>query len=171
MSDAEFSRVMDVRQVKGKAIRLEASEAERKALATRFALVAVERLEADLILSVSGRAISAKGNISAQIVQPCAISGEDLPVTIAEPAIFRFVPETIRMPGDEEIELDADACDEVEYSGTQIDLGEAVAQSLGLAIDPYLAGPQAEAARRRAGLLDEGDAGPFAALKALRKEF
>ena len=49
------------------------------------------------------------------------------------------------------------------------DLGEAVAQDLALAIDPYAVGPGAERARKEAGLLDEAAAGPFAALEALKK--
>ena len=43
----------------------------------------------------------------------------------------------------------ADECDEIGYSGTIFDIGEAVAQSLALAIDPFATGPQAEAARHR----------------------
>ena len=50
-----------------------------------------------------------------------------------------------------------------------IDPGEAVAQSLALAIDPFAEGPGAEEARRRAGILSESAAGPFAALAALKK--
>ena len=48
-------------------------------------------------------------------------------------------------------------------------LGEAVAQSLALAIDPYLEGPGAEEVRK-AGLLSQGESNPFAALKGLLKE-
>ncbi len=49
------------------------------------------------------------------------------------------------------------------------DLGEAVAQSLALAIDPYAVGPSAEQARKDAGLGDEAASGPFAALAGLKK--
>ena len=70
-----------------------------------------------------------------------------------EPVTFRFVPRTRRHTPDEEIELDADDCDEIEYAGSHFDLGEAVAQSLALAIDPFLDGPEAEEARRKVGLL------------------
>ena len=52
----------------------------------------------------------------------------------------------------------------------QLDVGEAVAQSLALAIDPFAVGPDAERARQQAGLLDEGQAGPFAALAALKRD-
>ena len=53
--------------------------------------------------------------------------------------------------------------------GTAFDLGEAVAQSFGLAIDPYAAGPEADSVRREAGIVDEdAPSGPFAALAALK---
>ena len=45
---------------------------------------------------------------------------------------------------DEEVELEADDCDEIEFDGTQFDLGEALAQSLALAIDPFLTGNPVE---------------------------
>jgi len=66
------------------------------------------------------------------------------------------------------VELDAEDLDEIEYEGSSFDLGEAVAQSLALAIDPFATGPGAEEARRRAGLMGEGEAGPFAALKGMK---
>lgn len=169
MSAPEFSRPVDVRQAEGLVQNLVASEPERKALAQRFALVSIDSLTADLALSRKDRTVSAEGRLHAAIVQSCAVSGEDLPVTIDEPLAFRFVPEASHEPGDEEVELDAEDCDEIDYSGSHIDLGEAVAQSLALAIDPYAEGPQAEEARRKAGLLDEGGSGPFAALAALKK--
>jgi hypothetical protein len=50
------------------------------------------------------------------------------------------------------------------------DLGEAVAQTLGLAIDPYAEGPNADAARKAAGIVAEGEQdGPMAALLAALK--
>jgi hypothetical protein len=68
---------------------------------------------------------------------------------------------------DEEIELEADDCDEIEFAGEMFDLGEAVAQSLGLAIDPYAEGPDADAARTAAGIVQEGEVrGPLADLLA-----
>ena len=170
MSTPEFSRPIDVRQAEGKAAHLEASEAERRALAARFDLVAIERLEADITLDRKDRVVEAQGTLSADIVQSCAVSAEDLSVAVREKVRFRFVPEARHATPDEEVELDADDCDEIEYAGSQFDLGEAVAQSLALAIDPFLTGPQADETRRRAGLLDPEATGPFAALKALKKD-
>ena len=115
----------------------------------------------------NGPIITATGRMTAAIVQSCAVSGDDLPVTIDEPLAFRFTPEGQPMTPEEEIELDEDACDEIPYSGTAFDLGEAVAQSLILAVDPYATGPNAEATRA-AGILGEAVSGPFAALAALK---
>lgn len=166
----EFARVFDVRQAEGKAVTLVANEAERTALARRFAIVRIDRLEAEIVLSRDGTAVDAKGTLVADIVQSCAVSAEDLPIAIRESLAFRFVPESGGHAPDEEIELEAGDLDEIEYVGTTFDLGEAVAQSVALEIDPFAVGPQADEARRRSGLLGEGQAGPFAALAALKKQ-
>lgn len=167
----EFSRPLDVRQAEGKQEHLEAGAAEREALAGRFGLVRIDRLMADLALetrdSAAGRIVEARGRLMADFIQSCAVSAEDLPVSVDEPLFFRFTPEAGGHRPDEEIELDADDCDEIEYAGAHIDLGEAVAQSLALAIDPFLTGPQADEARRAAGIGTPEDSGPFAALKGL----
>ena len=166
----EFSRIIDTRSIGNDPVRLEASEAERDALAKRFGIVAIHSLNAEIALEPVKAAILATGTLNADIVQSCAISSEDLPVTIAEPLSFRFVAE--RSPGrpDEEVELDADELDEIEFSGTQFDLGEAIAQSLALAIDPFLEGPGADEFRRTSGVFGEDTANPFAALAKLKKD-
>lgn len=166
---SEFARVFDVRQAEGKAVTLVADQAERVALARRFDIVRIDRLEAEVVLHRDGPAVDAKGTLSADIVQSCAVSAEDLPVQIREPLAFRFVPASTGHTPDEEVELDAGDLDEIEFSGSTFDLGEAVAQSVALAIDPFAIGPQAEEARRKAGIVDQDASGPFAALAALKK--
>lgn len=168
MSRPELSRPIDLRQVIDKPVSIEATEDERAALAERFALVRIDRLEAQVALEVDGEAVNAKGRLRAAVVQSCAVSGDDLAVTIDEPLVVRFVPE-VEVTATE-IELEERELDEIPYSGTSFDLGEAVAQSLALAIDPYAVGPDAEQARQDAGLLDPAAAGPFAALAALKKD-
>ncbi|VWX55175.1 DUF177 domain-containing protein [Novosphingobium sp. 9U] len=164
----EFSREFDVRQCEGKAVHLDASEAERAALARRFGIVRVDRLEADVVLHRKDRTVEAVGSVRAQIVQPCAVSAEDLPVSVDEPIKVRFVPEARTYGPDEEIELSAEEFDEIDYAGSHFDLGEAVAQTLGLAIDPFLTGPEADDARKRPELNGGEDASPFSALKDLK---
>ncbi len=166
----EFTRTYDVRFLPVAPVTIFADEAERAALARRFALVRIERLEAEMTLEpVKGGGASAAGRLRAAWVQSCAVSAEDLSVEADEPIALRFVPAASGYRPDEEVELSDEDCDEIEFTAPQFDLGEAVAQSLALVIDPFLTGPDAEAARKAAGIMDEGAAGPFAALAALRK--
>jgi len=169
MSGPEFSRVIDRRHITGQPLDLVANKGERAALAKRFGLVRIDHLSARLHLACNGDVVSVQGRLTARIVQVCAVSGEDLPVAIDEPVTFRFVPES-SAPGDEEVELGEGDLDEIGYSGLNFDLGEAVAQSLALAIDPYATGPNADRARKEAGITDEAASGPFAALAALKKD-
>jgi uncharacterized metal-binding protein YceD (DUF177 family) len=160
------------RPLSGGPVVIEASPEERAALAARFGLGAVESLRAEIALEQRPRAIRATGRLTAAIQQPCAVSGEDFPVAIDEPIDLRFIEASQRAPSEAaEIELKADDCDEIEYAGEMFDLGEAVAQTLGLAIDPYAEGPDADAARKAAGIVREGEQlGPLAdLLSALKK--
>ena len=170
MTDAalpELHRMIDATRFDGKSIAIEADEAERAALARRFGLVSIASLSAKVELTPDGEAVRANGTLKASIVQSCAISGEDLPVKIEEPLALRFVPERNEAT-EEEIELTEEELDEIPFAGRSFDLGEAVAQSLALAIDPYATGPQAE--ETRASVLGNQDAsGPFAALAQLKK--
>ena len=164
----EFSRMVELRQISGAPLVLTASADECRALAARFDLVSVDRLEATLALIAEGAVVTVTGRLNAAWVQPCAISGEDLPQSASEPLSFRFVPTTAAHTPAEEVELSDEACDEIEYDGTAFDIGEAVAQSLGLAIDPFAEGPNAEAARKAAGIVDTSASGPFAGLAGLK---
>lgn len=175
MSAPELSRPIKIRPLPGDPVVVEATEAERAALARRFDLSAVESLRAEIELEEKGKAIRATGRLDAEIMQACAISAEDFSVTISEPVDLKFVPEGTLAAvesEDEEIELEADDCDEIEYSGDAFDLGEAIAQTLGLAIDPYAEGPNADAARKAAGISsDDVPSGPLAeALAALKRD-
>lgn len=165
MSAGELVRIVRLDRLPAAPVVIEASEAERAALAERFALPSIRSLSATITLAQSGEAVEARGRLAASFEQRCALTDEPFSATLDEALSLRFVP-ALAVPGEEEeIEFDSEAPDEIEYDGAAIDLGEAVAQSFGLALDPYAAGPGAEEARR---LLDDGGAsGPFAALAAL----
>jgi uncharacterized metal-binding protein YceD (DUF177 family) len=167
---SEFTRMIDLRGIGDAPLQLEASEGECAALAKRFGLVAVRRLAAEVRLLQDGAKIDAEGRLTADVIQSCAVSGEDLPVVIVEPLHLRFVPAAAAGTTDEEIELDAEELDEIGYAGSAFDLGEALAQSLALAIDPFAIGPEADRVRQAAGLGDETAQGPFAALAALKRK-
>lgn len=165
---SEFTRMIDLRHLSADPLQVTASEAECTALAARFGLVAVHSLSATVTLKADGPLVTATGQLTADVVQSCAISGDDLPARIAEQVDLRFVPARNHAGG--EVELEAGDLDEIEYTGLHFDLGEALAQTMALGIDPYAEGPGAAAARRKAGMLDESASGPFAALKGLLKD-
>lgn len=164
----EFSRIVKLDRIPER-MTIAAEEAERAALARRFALPGIARLTAEVSLAREGDVIEARGQMEAAFTQRCAISDDPFANTLREPVAIRFVPAIAALAEDEEHEFGADEPDEIEYSGAAFDLGEAVAQSFGLALDPYATGPGADTARREAGLSDEGTpSGPFAALAALK---
>lgn len=173
MSQGELTRMVRTRPLPSAPIVIEASDTERAALARRFAVTSIERLVASASLSEQGRAILAQGTLEADLTQPCAVSGDDIAQRVSEPLALRFVPATAANAQDEiDLEIDSSAIDEIEYEGDSFDLGEAIAQTLGLAIDPYAIGPDAERARAEAGIIDDAaPTGPLAdALRGLRRD-
>jgi uncharacterized metal-binding protein YceD (DUF177 family) len=144
-----------------------AEASERAALAVRFDLVALDRLDVVATIRREGSAVFAEGRIAAEVVQSCVATGRPMPVRIDAPFSLRFVPEAEAELA-EEIELSDADCDTVPYAGSAIDLGEAAAETLLLALDPFPRCADADEALRDAGLIDETEVGPFAALKALK---
>lgn len=169
MSSGEFERIIKLDRLPGGRIAVVADENERAALARRFGLPAIRQLQADIAFSQSADSIDARGRLTASFDQRCAVSDQPFPATLDEPVAIRFVPALAEHGEDEEIEFASDAPDEVEYHGAAFDLGEALAQSFGLALNPYALGPEADTARRTAGGLDDSaPGGAFAALAALK---
>ncbi len=156
----------------GERIDLVATDAERDAIAQRLGLVSLERLAAHCVLDRKGigdeaGSIRARGRIKASLAQACVATGEPLPAYIDEAFELNFQPEPVRVP-DDEIELSGDELDVIFHDGQAIELGESIADTLAVSIDPYPRGPNAEAALQQAGVLSEDQAGPFAALAALK---
>jgi len=168
---SEFSRPirLDTIGTAPRRIEISAEAQEREALTQRFNLLAITGLSAWADVVREGDAVIATGALKASLTQACVASGEPVPAEIAENFALRFVPESNEAPADE-VELDTADLDEVPYSGSAIDLGEAVAQTLVLALDPFPRAPGADEALRAAGVVGEEDAGPFAALKALKSK-
>lgn len=148
-----------------------ADATERAALAARFGFVAIDLLEADYSMTRDGAAVMATGAIHARLSQPCIATGEPVVGEVREDFAIRFVPEA--QPDGEadphgEIELDAEECDMLTYRDDRIDMGEAIAETLALAVTPFPRSPDADRYLREAGVLTEDQAGPFAALAALK---
>lgn len=176
MSASELSRLVKPRALPAEPLVIEASEAERAALAERFGITGVPSLTARVDFATKDEAVLANGTLTATLAQPCAITGEELTYDVEEPLALRFVPagSVSEYAPDEEIELDSEDLDEIAYEGDAFDLGEAIAQTLALAIDPYREGEGADEARAKAGIVSDEDkvpSGPLAeALAALKKD-
>ena len=69
---------------------------------------------------------------------------------------------------DEEMEIDSEDCDIIGFDGQTIDMGEAVAETMALAMAPYPRSADADSYLREAGVLSEEQASPFAVLQSLK---
>jgi hypothetical protein len=174
---SELVRLIKPRALPAEAVEIVADENERAALAKRFGLASVKTLESSVKLSQTGAKTRVLGSFCADFVQFCAISAEEFPASVSETLDFRFVEASAGAAGEAEdepieIELSDEDCDEIEYAGDAFDLGEAIAQTLGLAIDPYAEGPGADAAREKAGITsDDAPSGALAeALAGLKRD-
>ena len=168
----EFSRTFraDTIGSSPRHVSLEANEAERDALCRRFGLISIAALSAEADLVRNGETITASGRLSASAVQSCVASDEPVPESVDTEFRLDFRPQPEVAGPEEEIELSETELDVVFYDGASIDLGEAVAETLSLSLDPYPRSPTADDALRAAGVKSEAEAGPFAALAALKEK-
>ena len=171
MTAPEFSRPVRIDTL-GEAplgLSIEAGEAERAALAKRFGFASISRLAADIALTRRGGAVTARGTVRAEIAQSCIATGEPVDEAVEESFAIEFRPLPAASAPDDELELGASELDVVFYAGASVDVGEAAAETLSLAVEPYPRSAGAEEALRSAGVRTEeeavGDSSPFAALK------
>lgn len=171
MSTPEFSRLFRRDEIgeRPRDVRIEADDVERAALARRFHLQDLESLTGTAAIMRTAAGIRASGRIAATAMQSCVVTGGAVPATIDESFELLFVEEAALASDAEEIELSAADCDIIGYDGQAIDLGEALAQTLALALDPFPRAPDADATLREAGVLKEEEAGAFGALAGLKK--
>lgn len=164
----EFHRPLRIDQIGEGELRqrIEADADERRRLMGRFQLLSLESLVADYALRRDAAGIVATGRLTAKVAQPCVASGEPVPESVDESFVLRFLPEG-SIEGDA-AELDDSAMDTMFYAGAAIDLGEAAAETLALALDPYPRSPHAEEALRTAGVVREEDVVPITALGGLK---
>lgn len=166
----EFSRPMTLAEAKRQSgmLLLAADESERAALAARFGLAALDRLDARIAISIDGETIRLSGDVGGDAVQSCVATGEPVPAKVQAPLDVTLVPEA--EGGDvEELELDSADLDVETYPpGGRFDLGEIVAETFALALDPWPRSAGADEFLKTKGVLSEEEAGSFGALAALR---
>ena len=157
----EFHRPLSLDRIgpHGLDLTVEATPAECAALAVRMSVPAVLAISCAFHLIREGRdVVLARGALHARVTQTCVISLDDFDSPVEEVFQVRFVPS-----GDESDDIDPESDDEIPFEGNQIDLGEAAAEQLGLALDPYPRMPGVEMPVTE----DESEPHPFAALRRL----
>jgi uncharacterized metal-binding protein YceD (DUF177 family) len=166
---SDFAHRLPLDQIRdGDRLDLAADADECAAIAGRLGLLSLDRLEAHAVLSRDGQKVRATGRLKAALDQACVATGVSVPAHIDEPFELLFLPEPKVGSVDDEIELGEADLDTMFHDGAAIDLGSAIADSLALALDPYPRSPSADVALKEAGVLSEEEAGPFAALAALK---
>lgn len=172
---SEFSRPVRVDTIgnEPREVEIEANAVERAALARRFGIDSLDALSAEASLMLQAGDVHATGTLSAKLVQLCAATNVELPAMLDVPFSIIFRTDLPNDVPDAGLELSEEELDVVFYDGGAIDLGEAVAETLALAIDPYARAPDADAVLREAGVLSEDEAAragsAFAGLAALKK--
>ncbi len=138
---------------------VEAKPAECAALADRMNLPRVLALSCVFHLIRESRdKVLARGVLRATVTQICVVSLEEFDATIEDVFQVRFVP-----AGEESEDVDPESDDEIPFEGNMIDLGEAAAEQLGLALDPYPRMPGMEMPE----IEEDPEPHPFAALRRL----
>ena len=166
----EFSHIIAADTIGEAARELEigADAEERRKLAGRFRLQGIGRLQARVKLSRRAGIVHAEGEIDSSVVQSCVVSGEAMPADVCAPFSVRYVPDAFGRSDQDEVELSSEDCDTLQLENNQIDLGELAAETLALALDPFPRSDKADEALKEAGIGDAAEAGPFAALHALK---
>ena len=167
----EFSHMLTVAEIgQGRDVSLTADEAQRAAIAKRLDLIELKSFSLEAKLGSVAGGVKAKGVVKAQVVQACAAT--DLPVSakITEEFDLRFLRNLDQqdVAEDEEIEITSDDCEILPLEQERVDIGEVGVQSLSLALDPFPRHPDADRILAEKGILTEEQAGPFAALAALK---
>lgn len=163
----EFSREVAIDQLRAEPFRqgIEATENEREALARRFDLIALGHLSADVVLRRQNSAsILLEAEFTAEFEQCCAVSLESVRGTVCDRFSLIYGPAAENEP---EIEFGDHEPAFEPLNGNSIDIGEAVAQELSLALPLFPRHPEATIDDATPAKPLEG---PFAALSQLRKD-
>lgn len=155
----------------GRRIDVVATREQCEAIATRLEISAVERLEARLEVTRFRGGLRAHGRVTAATVQPCVVTFVPVRQDINEELDRIFLPAAEQPKSSTthpEVFVDLEGDDIPDYfEGHEVDLSEAIVETVALALDPY---PRAEGATVEGLSLpadDEVEASPFAGLKSL----
>ena len=169
MSDSiEFSRPLDVFRLPavGLSRKIAAKADERVALAKRFALLSLERFEAEVdVVAVPGGLYRLTASLQAELVQECVVTLEPVPSRVEETFTLLYG----KAEEAETVLLDSDSDPVEPLEDGIIDLGEAVAQQLSLVLDPFPRAPGVPPEIAPISIEPPAPESPFAILAKLRK--
>lgn len=151
-------------------LALTADAPSRTAIAGRLGLEALDSFTVNATLEpVAGGALL-RGTVAADVVQACAATGLPVAAHLTAPFALRYV-EAFDLPQDmdAEVELGDADLDVLLLEGGGVDVGEAAVQTLALALDLFPRHPDADRILKEKGVVSEDQAGPFAALAALKR--
>ncbi|HTV45269.1 MAG TPA: DUF177 domain-containing protein [Stellaceae bacterium] len=140
---AEFSRLVPLARLGAAPFcqQIEASAAEREALARRFDLLALDRLTARVQLRRrDDDSILLEAAFEAAFTQSCVVTLEPVPGTVAQSFSLIYGPAS---ETGAEIALDIDDTVFEPLDADVVDIGEAVAQELSLALPEFPRDPEA----------------------------
>lgn len=178
----EFTRLFALGDLDGHGVTVEisADAHELAALARRFGLVAVDSLAATVTLErdEEDHMVRLRGRFSADVAQSCVVTLEPVAGHVegvvegayatdedAAGAVRDMAPDADVAPGEDDLpEL---------LEGDKIDIGEVVAEHLGLHLDPYPRRPGVLFSAEDGALEDDEDpvrASPFAVLRDLKND-
>ncbi len=134
----EFSRDFDVTGLGDgeTVVEIVADAGERAALARRFGRAAIESLAATVRLERDGAAVRLSAHFVADVVQGCVVTLEPIASRIAQDFGVLFAP-AVEAAGTVEVAAEGDGDLAEPLSGDTIDIGEVVAENLGVNLDPY----------------------------------
>lgn len=183
--EPEFSRVIALDPDMGfgadaTGFEIEADPEERAALARRFDLLSLKAFSAKGRIEVfeGGRSARLEGHIVADVVQACVVTLEPVAAHVEDDFCLLFARDAGAGGADAkgaEMEIaagpeDEDAPEPLPEAG--IDVGEAAAECLGLALDPYPRAADADEALAALSAEEEdtAPASPFAELERLKRK-
>jgi len=166
----ELSRPLAVDKISAGGIEenLRADEKERTRLAKRFGLLALKDLQANLsVTPARGHMFAVKGRMEADVVQQCVVTLEPLHAHIHQDIDVLFAPPEMLEAGPGAPHADMDEEETEAIVDGIIDLGELIAQHLGIALDPYPRKPGLAYVEAEYGSGEKVN--PFAKLRGLTK--
>jgi uncharacterized metal-binding protein YceD (DUF177 family) len=165
--EPEFSRRVALAQLSTRPFRqrIEATAEERGRLSRRFDLISLDRLVAEVELwRRSPEVVHLEAEFAAEFEQCCAVTLEPVRGAVSDrfSLVYGPAPEE-----EQEIALTSDEPAFEPLNGNSIDIGEAVAQELSLALPIYPRDPEARVDQEA---MAEPLQGPFATLARMRKD-